>query len=192
MVVADGEAVAVREDFALAALGIARVNRGHAGLVVFFGNEEVGVVHAEWLEREADELGLNGRLSFIGNHPDAAAIYAALDIVALTSLNEGAPLSLIEAMAAGRPFVSTVVGGVVDLLGPTVSKHDGFRVCERGIGVDTRSPDDFKKGLIYLLKNERLRETLAVTGQTFALATYSKQRLVEDIKKLYRELIAGN
>ena len=140
------------------------------------------------LEREAAERGLNEKLSFLGNDPDAPAIYAALDIVALTSLNEGTPLSLIEAMAAGRPVISTVVGGVVDLLGETVSEHDGFRVCRRGVGIDTRSPDDFTKGLIYLVKNESLRETLALTGQQFARGTYSKERLVEDIKKLYREL----
>ena len=144
------------------------------------------------LEREAAELGLAGKLSFLGNNPDAPAIYAALDIVALTSLNEGTPLSLIEGMAAGRPVISTVVGGVVDLLGVTVSEHEGFRVCERGIGIDSRSADDFTKGLIYLVKNESLRETLALAGQTFARETYSKERLVDDIKKLYRELIAGN
>jgi glycosyltransferase involved in cell wall biosynthesis len=144
------------------------------------------------LEQEAAELALAERLSFLGNLSDAPAIYAALDIVALTSLNEGTPLSLIEAMAAGRPVITTVVGGVVDLLGETVSEHEGFRVCERGVGIDSRSPDDFAKGLIYLLKNERLRETLALTGQKFARETYSKQRLVGDIKKLYRELKPGD
>jgi glycosyltransferase involved in cell wall biosynthesis len=143
------------------------------------------------LEQEAESLGLVGKVSFIGNYTDAEAIYAASDVVALTSLNEGTPLSLIEAMASRRPVISTVVGGVTDLLGETVSEHGGFRVCERGVGIDTRSAGDYTKGLIYLAKNESLRETLAHAGHRFAQDTYSKQRLVDDIKTLYRELIAG-
>ncbi|HKP70636.1 MAG TPA: glycosyltransferase [Pyrinomonadaceae bacterium] len=169
----------------------ARTCRGAESMPVHFVTAGDGHMRAA-LEKEAGELSLEGRHSFLGNQTDAAAIYAAVDIVALTSLNEGTPLSLIEAMAAGRPVISTVVGGVVDLLGETVSIHEGFRVCERGIGIDSRSPDDFTKGLIYLMKNERLRETLALAGQKFARDTYSKQRLVEDIKKLYRELKAGD
>ena len=57
---------------------------------------------------------------------DIDAVYAGLDIVALTSRNEGTPLSLIEAMAARRPIISTVVGGVRDLLGPTTEEREGF------------------------------------------------------------------
>jgi glycosyltransferase involved in cell wall biosynthesis len=105
-------------------------------------------------------------------------------------LNEGTPLSLIEAMAAGRPVISTSVGGVGDLLGETVEERDGVRVCERGIAVDSRSADDYTKGLIYLVKNERLRERLAAEGRVFVNAEYSKHRLVDDIKQLYRRLIS--
>jgi glycosyltransferase involved in cell wall biosynthesis len=144
------------------------------------------------LEREAAQLGLGDSLVFLGNYPEAEILYAGFDIVALTSLNEGTPLSLIEAMAAGRPFISTAVGGVADLLGETESEHEGFRVCERGIGIDSRSPDDFTKGLIYLAKNEKLRETLALRGRMFAREAYSKDRLFKDIKKLYLDLAAGD
>ena len=140
------------------------------------------------LEEEAAELDLDEVVIFMGNRPDIAAAYAASDIVALTSLNEGTPLSLIEAMAAGRPVISTSVGGVRDLLGETVEEHDGFRVCERGVAIDTRSPADYTKGLIYLTKNEKLRERLAENGRAFVRTQYSKQRLVDDIKQLYRSL----
>ena len=58
-----------------------------------------------------------------------ANIYPALDIVALTSLNEGTPLTLIEAMANARPVISTAVGGVVDLLGEPVSARSGCILC---------------------------------------------------------------
>ena len=141
------------------------------------------------LEAEAGELGLGDSMLFLGNRTtDTDRIYAGLDIVALTSLNEGTPLSLIEAMAAGRPVISTMVGGVRDLLGETTEEHEGFRVCERGIGIDSRSATDYTKGLIYLVKNEKLRERSAEDGRLFVGAAYSKDRLVEDIKQLYRRL----
>ena len=140
------------------------------------------------LETEASELGLSDTVRFLGNRADTDRVYAGLDIVALTSLNEGTPLSLIEAMAAGRPVISTRVGGVCDLLGDLVEPHDGFTIYERGIGIDGRSPADYKKGLIYLMKNERLRKTLGEKGRVYASLEYSKDRLVHDIKRLYRSL----
>jgi glycosyltransferase involved in cell wall biosynthesis len=92
-------------------------------------------------------------------------------------------------MAAGRPVVSTVVGGVSDLLGDVVENHDEFDVRERGIGVASGNTAGLAKGLIYLAKNERLRERLSETGRSFARAVYSKERLVEDIKDLYRTML---
>jgi glycosyltransferase involved in cell wall biosynthesis len=141
------------------------------------------------LEREAEELGVKGRVVFLGNRDDTAIFYAGLDIVALTSRNEGTPLSLIEAMAARRPVISTAVGGVIDLLGDTTEEKDGFRVCERGILVEPDSPGSFCDALLYLAKNEKLREKLASAGQTFARTRYNKKRLVNDIKNLYRDLV---
>jgi glycosyltransferase involved in cell wall biosynthesis len=140
------------------------------------------------LEAEASELRLGDRVIFLGNRTDVEKIYAALDVVAMTSLNEGTPLSLIEAMAARRPVISTIVGGVRDLLGDIVEEKEGFRVCERGIGVPGRSVSDYTKGLIYLAENGRLRESLAEKGHSFVEAKYSKDRLVDDIAKVYRSL----
>ena len=141
------------------------------------------------LEAEAAELGIADRVTFLGNRTDVENVYSALDIVALTSLNEGTPLSLIEAMAARRPVISTVVGGVRDLLGDIVEEKEGFRVCERGIGVPDRSVSGYTKGLLYLVENGRLRKSLAEKGRAFVEAQYSKDRLVDDIAKVYRSLI---
>ena len=69
------------------------------------------------LEEHARALGLGGRVIFTGSRRDPENFYAALDIVALTSLNEGTPLTLIEAMAAARPVITTTVGGVGDCSG---------------------------------------------------------------------------
>ena len=142
----------------------------------------------ESLEEEAKGLGIADTVKFLGNRPDVEHVYAGLDIVALTSRNEGTPLSLIEAMAASRPVISTIVGGVRDLLGETVEDRDGFRVCERGIGINSRSPVEYTKGLIYLAENERLRKSLGEKGRAFVEKEYSKERLVRDVAQLYRAL----
>ena len=128
-------------------------------------------------------------VKFLGNRNDTDVFYAGLDIVALTSLNEGTPLSLIEAMANEKPVISTAVGGVIDLLGESQTEEDGFTVCRRGVKISANSAEDFYKGLIYLAKNETLQKSLAVTGKEFVEAEYSKERLVGDIKKLYRDCL---
>jgi glycosyltransferase involved in cell wall biosynthesis len=142
------------------------------------------------LESMAADLGLKN-IAFLGNRTDVASLYAAFDIVALTSLNEGTPLSLIEAMAAGKPVISTGVGGVRDLLGEAAEQHDGFSICQRGVRVETSEPADFHRGLQYLVNDTDRRQALAESGQQFARSTYGKDRLVEDIKSLYRELFNG-
>jgi glycosyltransferase involved in cell wall biosynthesis len=140
------------------------------------------------LEKQAGKLKINDILTFLGNRTDTGTFYAGLDIVALTSLNEGTPLSLIEAMAAGKPVISTGVGGVVDLLGGVENPRNGFSVCERGVRVDVQDAETFCNGLIYLANNEQLRKRLKVSGREFAHAKYSKERLVADICEMYRKL----
>lgn len=142
------------------------------------------------LEAEAASLDLASRLAFLGNRTDITRIYSALDIVVLTSLNEGTPLSLIEAMAAEKPVISTAVGGVPGLVGAEVEESNGFTICERGILVQSRLPADLKKGLIYLAKNEKVRAEMAARGRQFVGSAYGRDRLVSDIKELYRELVA--
>src|SRR5262249_44842235 len=98
------------------------------------------------LEAESNALGLTEKVLFLGNRVDVAEIYNGLDIVALTSLNEGTPLSIIEAMAAGKPVISTAVGGVPGLLGKAIEQHESFTVCERGIRVETFETADYADG----------------------------------------------
>jgi glycosyltransferase involved in cell wall biosynthesis len=142
----------------------------------------------ESLEKQAAELGISDIVTFAGNRKDTEDIYAASDIVGLTSLNEGTPLSLIEAMAGERAVVSTLVGGVVDLLGETKEERDGFSVCERGLGVASGDADGFANALLYLAGGENLRKQFGGGSKKFVDSKYSKERLVEDIRKIYRGL----
>jgi glycosyltransferase involved in cell wall biosynthesis len=143
----------------------------------------------EPLEKEAADLGVADIVTFLGNRNDTDAVYAGLDIVALTSDNEGTPLSLIEAMATERSCISTSVGGVVDLLGAVKEEKESFTVCERGIRVAAGDAESFFKGLIYLAKDEKLRKETAERGRDFVFSHYSKERLIREIKELYSDLL---
>lgn len=139
------------------------------------------------LEAEAISLGLDETVTFIGNRDRVDEVYAGFDVVALTSLNEGTPLSLIEAMANGIPVISTAVGGVVDLVGQVESDRDGFQVCERGILVDSNNVAGYLNGLINLAQDKDMRDKLGTNGKSYVAENYSKERLFDDLRRLYVE-----
>ncbi|MEA1899615.1 MAG: glycosyltransferase family 4 protein [Thermodesulfobacteriota bacterium] len=118
-------------------------------------------------------------------------IYSNLDIVALTSNNEGTPVSLIEAMACSVPVITTDAGGVRDLLGNSQLEvvSDGFKICERGILCRKNDAKGFADGMKYLVNNKRLRKEKANLAKTFVVQNFSKERLVRDIESLYTELL---
>jgi glycosyltransferase involved in cell wall biosynthesis len=145
-----------------------------------------------FLESEAQKYGLSREIKFLGNVTDIAPVYKASDIIALTSLNEGTPFSLIESMAARRPVISTMVGGVVDLLGDVKERRDGFFICERGIGVESGDVGGFVSGLTYLIKHKGLRDRLADAGREFVGRKFSITRLVRDIRELYKEMLGSD
>lgn len=140
------------------------------------------------LEKTATDFGLNENVIFLGNRNDADVFYAGLDIVALTSFNEGTPLSLIEAMANGKPVISTKVGGVSDLLGRTIEKTEKFDINERGIGINSEDAEGLSGGLARLAGDSELRNKLGNAGKVFVTQNYSKNRLVEDMENLYRTM----
>src|SRR4029077_8508593 len=143
------------------------------------------------LEQQARSLGITADVIFTGSRRDLENVYPALDIVALTSRNEGTPLTLIEAMANARPVISTAVGGVVDLLGEPVvsSERVPFQVCQRGISVSADDADGFAAGLARLVNDAALRRETGARGLQFVTRQYSKERLFRDIEALYRELL---
>jgi glycosyltransferase involved in cell wall biosynthesis len=121
-----------------------------------------------------------------------SSIYQALDIVALTSLNEGTPVSLIEAMASARPVVATDVGGVRDLMGLIVEESkDGYTLAQHGILVPSGDGEVLAKALSFLYENREASNGMAERGREFVLHHYSVQRLVKDIKSLYKEILSG-
>lgn len=139
------------------------------------------------LEEQKQALGLEHDVIFVGGRKDPEYFYPALDVVALTSLNEGTPLTLIEAMANARPVVATSVGGVVDLLGE-VDEDGPYKVCRRGIAVPADDEEAFVAALSRIIRDRSLQQELGERGLEFVEVNYSKERLFEDIKGLYGEL----
>ena len=143
------------------------------------------------LESQVRALGLENDVEFLGTRNDPENFYSALDVVALTSLNEGTPLSLIEAMANARPVVATAVGGVVDLVGSNVpgNSDPNYQVCERGFAVKSGDAQGFSQALERLVRDRGLREELGARGRAFVIQNYAKERLFEDMNSLYSQLL---
>jgi glycosyltransferase involved in cell wall biosynthesis len=147
------------------------------------------------LEEQARRLGLADDVVFTGSRNDPESFYAALDAVALTSLNEGTPLTLIEAMANARPIIANMVGGVVDLLGDcdaNAAPETGFVVCAHGIGVRSHDAEAFARGLRVLREDQHLRREMGERGRGFVEQTFSKERLVTDVIALYENLLEAS
>jgi glycosyltransferase involved in cell wall biosynthesis len=143
------------------------------GLVVGDGPER-GTV-----EGIARNLGLGDRCHFLGWRSDLTNVYAASDVVALSSLNEGSPVSVIEAMAAGRPVVATAVGGVPDVVGDAA-----------GILVPPGDHSGLADAILALLADPDRRAELGRKGRDIALRRFGSERLVADIDRLYMALLA--
>lgn len=146
----------------------------------------------EELEQQAHRLGIADRVTFTGFRQDVMGLYGDLDVVALTSLNEGTPLTLIEAMNSGCPVVATEVGGVVDLLGARAeSTAEDFSVWEHGVTAPSRDAAGFANALRFMIDRPELRSQMGERGRAFVRTHLSRERLVQDVEALYRELIVG-
>lgn len=141
------------------------------------------------LEALARQLRIADRVVFTGFRSNAVALYQELDVVALTSLNEGTPLTLIEAMNQGRAVVATEVGGVVDILGQRQGRSDGFTIWEHGVTAPSQDAQTFAQALRYLLERPALRREMGQRGRLFVRTKLSRERLLQDIAALYQELV---
>jgi glycosyltransferase involved in cell wall biosynthesis len=141
------------------------------------------------IESLARELGVADKTVLTGFREDATSLYSGFDIVALTSLNEGTPLTLIEAMGCGRAVAATEVGGVVDLMGSREESRDGFTVWEHGVTAASRDTEGFARALQFLIERPELRLKMGLRGQSFVRERFSRNRLVHDIAEIYRDLL---
>jgi glycosyltransferase involved in cell wall biosynthesis len=149
--------------------------RGVDALLLLVGDGD----DREFLEQRAHDLGVALSCLFLGYQDDVAPWYALCDAVVLTSASEGTPVTIIEALAAGRAVVATKVGGVPDVVdegetGYLVPPGDTQALADR-LEILARDPD-------------RSAE-MGRIGRERVLRRYAVERLVEDVDALYRELL---
>ncbi|HZR91626.1 MAG TPA: glycosyltransferase family 4 protein [Gaiellaceae bacterium] len=136
----------------------------------------------EAIEQRAYELGVVRHTYFLGYQEDVAPFYAAFDALILPSANEGTPVSAIEALAGRRPVVATRVGGVPDVVRDEV---DGFLV-------EPGDVDAMAERLARLAADPQLRRRMGEAGRERVLQRYAVERLLDDVDRLYRSLLAAN
>jgi glycosyltransferase involved in cell wall biosynthesis len=132
------------------------------------------------LEQAARDGGIARRTRFLGWRRDLDTVYGATDVFLLTSRNEGTPVALIEALAAGVPGVSTDVGGVRDVIEEGVSGLLAPYGDARALASHVSS----------LLRDPARRRGMGECRRVAIVNRYQIDRLVSDVAALYRELRA--
>jgi glycosyltransferase involved in cell wall biosynthesis len=133
------------------------------------------------LERQIGATGLQDRVHLLGRRRDVPEILNAADVFVLSSDYEGNPLSVMEAMAAGKPMLCTAVGGVPELV------EDG---C--GLLVPPQDAQALSKAMSYMLENPNARKSMGEKSARRAVERFDLRTMTEAYEDLYRWLIAND
>ncbi len=158
------------------------VNRQTSKKTVFFivGDGETRKEIEEQIEQIKINQSIDIRLtSWIR---DIQTFNAGMDIICLTSNNEGTPVSLIEAQACNIPVISTDVGGVKDIV---FNNETGFIVPKNNV-------EKFAEKLLLLIEDKKKREKMSQNGWSFVKDNFHYQRLVKDMELYYKKLLNSN
>ena len=131
------------------------------------------------LEALVTRLGLGAHVAFLGWRSDLPALYGGMDLFVLTSLNEGTPVSLIEAMAAGVPVVATAVGGVPDVIEDGVS----------GVLIPPREPEAVAAAITDALLRPGRAACMAARARSVVRERFHSVRLVQETETMYRQAV---
>ncbi len=134
---------------------------------------------ADALRRQASALGVADRVVFAGHRKDGPAVLGAIDVLCISSIYEGTPLALFEAMAAGKAIVSTAVDGCREIL------EDGMT----GLLVPPADPPALAAALVRTLSDDATRQELSKKALE-ASSRYDIRECVRQMEQLYDELLA--
>jgi len=136
----------------------------------------------------SDELGAD-RFAWLGWREDVTTVLNECDLLIQTSRNEGTPVALIQGMAAGRPFISTPAGGVVNMVTGTVRREqDGCRWFDNGVLADS-DPAAFASALCEFAANPAEISRMGAHGAEFACANHSLPTMLHSLDALYSALL---
>ena len=131
------------------------------------------------LHHEVAVAGLSDRVHFAGWRGDLADVYSDLDVIVCCSRNEGTPVSVIEACAAGRPVIGTPVGGMTDII------SDGVN----GLLVPSGDADALAAAIAKLIDDSVRRSAMGAEGRRMVLERYGADRMVSELKQIYSTLL---
>jgi glycosyltransferase involved in cell wall biosynthesis len=131
------------------------------------------------VEARIQRLGLTGRIILTGLRRDVPELMAAMDIFTLSSLWEGLPRVLPQAMATGLPIVSARADGTAEAI------HEG----QNGFLVEPGQPKSLAAQVVQLLQNEALRREMGAYGRQLA-PEFGAEKMVQEIDALYQRLLA--
>ncbi len=118
--------------------------------------------------------GLEDHFFILGGLAPAAPYLKAFDVFVLSSIKEGLPYTLLEAMAAGLPVITTRVGGMTEI------------VSDRGLVMQPNMPDELARAIKYLTGDEKVASILAKKGNEFLKTSLDLKQMVEATEKIYR------
>ncbi|MDD3173056.1 MAG: GT4 family glycosyltransferase PelF [Herbinix sp.] len=144
---------------------------------IIYGSVSVEEYYKKCLEL-VKNLGLEKKFIFAGHTSDVVGAYRSGDIIALSSISEAFPYSVIEAMMCEKPVIATDVGGIAEALGDT------------GILVSPRDYEEFSEAIIKLVDDPTLRETMGAEGRDRAINFFSIKNMLENHIKSYIMLSA--
>lgn len=131
------------------------------------------------LHEQVAERGLGSSVQFTGWRQDLPNVYGDADVVVCCSLNEGTPVSIIEAGAAGRPAIGTAVGGMPDII------SDGVN----GFLVPSQDPASLAAAIQRVLSEPELADAMGMAGRRMSLERHGAQRMVQELTELYTRLL---
>ena len=131
----------------------------------------------EQLQAEANQLGINNHVKFLGFREDIPALLQACDVFVLPSLSEGLPVSILEAMGTAKPVVATNVGGISEAV---VNNKTGFLV-------PPRNPEALGEKLIFLLNNRHLIKQFGEEGRKRVKKEFTVGKMIEKYQDLYQK-----
>lgn len=157
----------------------ARVHRAmpHARLRMFGVPAPTRAEYLERCRRLVRELGLEGLATFEGRAPTAQDAYAQGQVVVLSSISEGFPYTVLEAMSSGRATVSTGVGGVPEAVG------------DAGLVVPPRDPEAFARACLRLLRDARLRARTGAAARRRVLDMFTLEQSMQGFRTVYAGLL---
>lgn len=140
------------------------------------------------VDDRVNRLRLDSVIRRIGWQSDLFDFYEDIDLLVLTSKHEGTPLALLEAMASGKPFVTTCVGGIRDLMLGTPTIANDFQIFENGILTD-RSANSLATAIRYLLEHPEEAVEMGRRGRDFVARMFTSEHIAGQLERLYFELL---